>query len=763
MAIAYDLQKFEDFADKRMMIFQALFTVLAIATVPTFARADVTDAWPNGLTRTRFETLATEFAPKVNLFAEVWKQVPEARFTGGTVRDYLYWVRMKLAAAPDPASLEKAVADLRASPMIDVRDFVHDESDIDYAAPAGKRAKIEVADFGVKKLDAVDEGRFVPGTEAYVSEIDQGYISIEKMLLGPKNLSTATGFGEGITEVFSGKPTVHFTSLDQFSRTFYAKVGANHRILLVMRYLRTLSLNYAKTGHALSEYPNLETLLRHLDTPTRAKIAEIVGDSVRGPGLSIAFKNASFTKWYRATLEKSFRAYVHPTATYLLYTHFGLDRIVQRWPDQSIQINQFAYAKPRLPRHIAEFDRKIRAFGFEPSEILEPAEHFFGPNRRLFHGTRTDEAFHDIVLRGVISSTNGTAGGGVYGVTETNREFAITWAGDRNRLVEFEIARHARVLDFTSSRESVRKFVEAVRSRSGGVDYDALADEFGLDVIKYPYTTDAFVVKNGGALGRPVGVFRTVLSFGQATEQASRIRSTRALLTFLEGLSLSRSFTTAEWGAIFDAMDGLPAIQKAMREINARAIRDSGAAKALFVTTHALMRGISEGLDFQPSATLLQRMLLDPSVQLSRTRADLRFFSGLIDRTRPANFDSKMRTRLLLLLDKGKFDSFAGLKTIFKEYQHGIMPWQVIVGIHTFLAFTTAHFDSISLPFAGSLLAIVDVLYITANWKENWKLARTTYLNDAGMRSTRSLIQSLGLRGPSNCTDWLTTPMPDVP
>ena len=68
--------------------------VFAVALLVSHARSAVAaGAFEPPLSKQEFQSLATEFAPKINLFRDVWSKSPDAAFTGGTVRDYLYWLK----------------------------------------------------------------------------------------------------------------------------------------------------------------------------------------------------------------------------------------------------------------------------------------------------------------------------------------------------------------------------------------------------------------------------------------------------------------------------------------------------------------------------------------------------------------------------------------------------------------------------------------------------------------------------------------------
>src|ERR1051326_3967992 len=117
------------------------------------------------ITFEEFKAIAEELAPKVNPFRDAGAQDPSAEFFGGTTRDYLYWLKGQLAKGVTPA-------ELRAMKIIDVRDFIIGDSDIDIITE--KSLGLSAETFGVKKIDYV---KLMP------DEVRQGYIPAEKIRL----------------------------------------------------------------------------------------------------------------------------------------------------------------------------------------------------------------------------------------------------------------------------------------------------------------------------------------------------------------------------------------------------------------------------------------------------------------------------------------------------------------------------------------------------------------------------------------------------
>jgi hypothetical protein len=157
-------------------------------------------------------------APKVSLFADTWAKDPEAEFFGGTSRDFLYWVKGQFKDITTREDTVKKMASLRALKILDVRDFIIGESDVDVITSSGT-LDLDAGDYGVRKIDPVDRQRLDPSTEMGKTEREQGHIPMEKIRLGRNGLIDWRDFGDGIGELHSGKPTVHFAPDEVFRQT----------------------------------------------------------------------------------------------------------------------------------------------------------------------------------------------------------------------------------------------------------------------------------------------------------------------------------------------------------------------------------------------------------------------------------------------------------------------------------------------------------------------------------------------------------------
>ena len=125
------------------------------------------------------------------------------------------------------------------------------------------------------------------------------------------------------------------------------------------------------------------------------------------------------------TVHKAFRSYTNPTAAHVLLTELGFLRIIAAFPEIE-PVNQYLFSKSRDTKAIAArlkesgVDRRFRSI---PKSVF--------PDGKLYHGTKTEQAFRSILFAGVLASIAGTAGDGLYGVDKKNIDFASHWGNDR--------------------------------------------------------------------------------------------------------------------------------------------------------------------------------------------------------------------------------------------------------------------------------------------------------------------------------------------
>src|SRR5205823_6529907 len=66
------------------------------------------------------------------------------------------------------------------------------------------------------------------------------------------------------------------------------------------------------------------------------------------------------------------------------------------------------------------------------------------------------------------------------------------------------------------------------------------AEYFGIDIIDYPYTDHAFVVKNSAVLERPVGYKRSLMSFGKLLEKAGAVKTPAEFDQLVRDIEINR-------------------------------------------------------------------------------------------------------------------------------------------------------------------------------------------------------------------------------
>ena len=474
------------------------------------------------LPEVEFRKLAGEMAGKVNLFRAIWTEDPEAEFYGGTSRDFLYWLKGQFKDAKDPAQAQAIAEKLRNTGTVDVQSFILGDSDIDVIS--SQRLSVDPLNFGVRKMDAQPTELFQAQSVAGNNEIHQGYAPAEKIRLGKSGIVDFPPLGDGAHEVYSGRLTVHFAAPEEFAKTKYAQQGLNHPSLLALRYLRLLAINYFRTYGR--DYPDMKKLLATLDPDSAAKVKEILTHARESGELTPYLNSGRFLAWANGSIQKAFRSYTNPTAALKLMEHFGVDALVQRYANRLEPINQYVFAKFRDPALVAENFKKerVQAGDF----YLSPKDAF--PDGFLYHGTGDQGVFRNIIFQGVLPSEKGTAGGGLYGVALGNIKFAEEWKKTKELTLKFPVREGAKIVDITKGVGA--KLWE--KYKAAGKTLDEFADAFGIDILLYPYGTEAFVVKNSSALGGASGVYRKILPLDELVETAKSISDPQSLVELIK-------------------------------------------------------------------------------------------------------------------------------------------------------------------------------------------------------------------------------------
>lgn len=490
-----------------------------------------------------FRKLAADLAPKVNLFRDVWQADPSAQFYGGTSRDFLYWIKGNFKEARSPADAQRIAAGLRKLSNIDVRDFIIGDSDVDVIA---KRAPaVDVANYGIKKLDAIPSDILDETTVRGQTEIHQGYIPAEKVRIAADGVHTSPSLGDGVREIYDGKLSVHFAPPELFEKTHYAAQKLNHPVLLATRYLRLQAINYFKSHGA--GYPDRAKLLDAIPKDAMAAVEGVISRTLDGRELQPYMSQPQFKKWLNGNIQKAFRSYTNPTAALELMHLFKVDQLVGKY-DGLEPLNNYVFAKYRDPAVVAANFAKA---GVKPESIYVPVAHEF-PDSVLYHGTKEEKDFRAILLQGILPSSGGSADKGLYGVALPDRTFAESWGGDKDRLIGFPVKQNAKIIDITQGpgHELFKKF---------GGRLDDFAEAFGADIIRYPYSPNAYVVKNSDALARGHGVHREVVSFSRALEAAEKVKTMEDLQRLKSNLELSR-FSAEEIADLFRGSPNIAAL-----------------------------------------------------------------------------------------------------------------------------------------------------------------------------------------------------------
>ncbi|MEK7356485.1 MAG: hypothetical protein AAB250_08550, partial [Bdellovibrionota bacterium] len=322
---------------------------------------------------------------------------------------------------------------------------------------------------------------------------------------------------------------VHFSSESDFSSTKFAQLGINHPILLALRYIRLLAMNYHRS-HRSTGYPDEAALLHSIDRASGIEVMRVIEKAIHDPGFGRMLENEKFKGWMNGTIQKAFRSYTNPTAAKILMVHFKADLLIGNHTDQLESINQYLFREPRDENAIAE---KRKKWGFDERALTPRATYF--PDGRLYHGTRSEESFRSILFQGVLKSTSGLGGEGLYGVGKPFLQFAIDWTQvGPDLVVSFEIDRRAVLVDTTQGRgkEIFEAYAKATGSK--GIEaYDSFARELGIDILRYDYgETVAFVVKNGEILEKANGLTRKLMPIGEMIEVVRKSRDMSGIELF---------------------------------------------------------------------------------------------------------------------------------------------------------------------------------------------------------------------------------------
>lgn len=484
------------------------------------------------ITYGEFRSLAEELAPKVTVFREVWKLDSSAEFFGGTSRDYLYWLRKQFRAPMTREVAFSTITRLREMPVIDVREFIVHDSDIDVVSNE-KEFDLAAEDFGIKRFDFSSKDRFQKDTELGRNEVMQGFAPVEKIRLGQKGFIDSEHFKDGVREIYDGRPTVVFASASDFDSTYYARKNLNHPILLALRYIRLLSANYFYLyGNG---YPDIERLL-DVD-PTSEKVVRTVIEAAAADGHTLEdhIRQETFRGWIDGTIQKAFRSYTNPTAARALFAHFGAEKIVAIY--NLTPINQYLFAKKYDAPTV---ESAIASAGFTPKTLFTPAEQIFGSDLIAFHGTKTRDMLRSILFEGVIASKHSilaplSNGNGFYvfpaAAMHAMKHVIEDAEGKEELIVNVKIRSDARVVD--QRRPEIMKL---------GLTPDEIADRFGADILVYDkllVAGYAAVIKNSAVIEKITGKSVSLMPVSEILSAAKKARTATEMSDILKAASMN--------------------------------------------------------------------------------------------------------------------------------------------------------------------------------------------------------------------------------
>jgi hypothetical protein len=256
-------------------------------------------------------------AHKVDVFREVWRQDPRREFFGGSVRDYLYWLKTSLYKnASNRQEALKYLDSLVSESSLSAKMFLHPNSDLDTIH--GIIPVHSAPDWELSRIENSSANRFTPGTSHYQNEIDQGFISIEKLRLSFREWIFDSVFGDPFESIYYGdysKAHLGFPDWTKFKSTYFARVNINHPVLLSLRILRVLNLEPDSTI-ILQQNPALkETLafwINHFFSDNDHK------------GHRFYFSQFKFKQFFNSNLDKTWFQSPNPKLTLELWKQVGL-------------------------------------------------------------------------------------------------------------------------------------------------------------------------------------------------------------------------------------------------------------------------------------------------------------------------------------------------------------------------------------------------------------------------------------------------------
>ena len=237
------------------------------------------EAWQKWMSPEAFEQFSIRASRRVELFQQVWRVDPTAKIFGGTVRDFLWFLRRELASARS-ASESSATVTRLSGRTIEAQEFIPALSDVDVISSEAMTSVL--TDNGhISRIETQPPSRFVPGGQGYEDELTQGSVPIEKLLLGADGFADPEGlsYRAGLAEIYAAKPSVRFDA--RVVATDRYRNHGNHPVLLVLRYLRQVARAVAAL-HGNTFIEN-SVVLSALDLGSASSCQQVVSELLRRP------------------------------------------------------------------------------------------------------------------------------------------------------------------------------------------------------------------------------------------------------------------------------------------------------------------------------------------------------------------------------------------------------------------------------------------------------------------------------------------------
>ncbi len=348
-----------------------------------------------------------------------------------------------------------------------------------------------------------------------------------------------------MAEIYHGRLSVTIPALETFQNTHFAKLGINHRILLVARYLRGVAQDYFREYGR--EIPSESDLTERIPFQTLKEIRQITADAANDPAFVELVKNARFRTFLNSQVQKSLRGYTNPEAAAALFKLFGLDTVWKR--NESLEpVNQYLFAHEPLASNTVK--ARIASYGFKAEEVLSPVDQLL-PDLTIYHGTPSDVAFRSILSQGALpSQSDRYVGSGLYAASKESIPFLTRnyAGGDEKRIVKFKVSSNTRAVDISKGKgkelfeEYLRRHPDLKEKRGFSRAANSFANKFDIELLRYQFidTKDRpFVVKNSRILSSPEGHLAKIVSLGEIMNLATRVSDLNTLSAFNDAFGYS--------------------------------------------------------------------------------------------------------------------------------------------------------------------------------------------------------------------------------